>query len=339
MPLHFSPMNRNTLIKIGTVIITLFFVTILFMQISPGDIIKTLTQINPLFLIAGFFLYIGCYLFRSVRFYYLLNKEIPVSALIPVVCLHNLINMVLPAKTGELSYIFLVNKYHDVKIGEGIATLLIARIFDIISISFLFLISFAIVVHSLAANTILVYWVILVLGFFIVLLFLFLDRSRSFLKAGLRFCSYAGIEKTQPVNFVLHKGEETVLALENARTTKEYSFNTIFLLSLGVWGCMYAFTALIVIAMNIHAGLFAIFFACTFAFMTAILPVQGIGNFGTFEAGWTIGFLSIGVPTELAVSAGFSFHIINAIFNGILGLTGMVLLHFMKPQLTKKSGI
>jgi hypothetical protein len=332
----FSHVGRPALVKITAVIITLFFVAVLITQISPGDIIKTLHQINPLSLIAGFFLYIGCYIFRSVRFYYLLNREIAVAELFSIVCLHNLINVVLPAKTGELSYIYLVNKHHDRTVGEGIATLLIARIFDIISISALFLVSFAIVVHSLTANTTLVYGVILVLGLFIVLLFIFLNKSRSFLEAGLKLCSQAGIEKTRPVLLIATKAEETVSALENARTTKEYSFITIFLLSLGVWGCMYAFTALMVIAMDIHAGLFAIFFACTFAFMTAILPVQGIGNFGTFEAGWTVGFLSIGVSADLAVSAGFSFHIISVLFTAILGLAGIILLHYKIPPLTKK---
>jgi hypothetical protein len=338
MKAPFSHVNRHALVKITTVVITLFFVAVLFTQISPGDIVKILHQINPFYLITGFFLYIGCYIFRSVRFYYLLNKEITVKDLVAVVCLHNLINVVLPSKTGELSYIYLVNKYHNRTIGEGIATLLIARIFDIISISALFLVSFAIVVHSITANMTLVYGVILVLGLFIVLLFFFLNKSRSFLEAGLKLCSFAGIEKTRQVILILKKGEETVFALENARTSKEYSFTTIFLLSLGVWGCMYAFTALIVISMDIHAGLFAIFFACTFAFMTAILPVQGIGNFGTFEAGWTVGFLSIGISPELAVSTGFSFHIINVMFTGILGLAGIILLHGKIPPLTKNSG-
>ena len=326
------------LTKIIAVIITLFFVGILFTQISPGDIVRTLSQINPLCLLAGFFLYIGCYIFRSVRFYYLLKKEIPVTDLFSVVCLHNLINMVLPAKTGELSYVYLVNKHHGRTIGEGIASLIIARIFDIISISTLFLVSFIIVVHSLTANTTLVYGVILVLGLFIVLLFFFLNKSRTFLQAGVNLCSCAGIDKTRVVNYILKKGEETVFALENARTTNEYSLITIFLQSLGIWGCMYAFIALMVISMDVHAGLFAIFFACTFAFMTAILPVQGIGNFGTFEAGWTVGFLSIGVPPELAVSTGFGIHIISVLFSGILGFTGIIRLHFKKPQLTRKSG-
>ena len=182
MKAPFFQVNRRTLVKITTVVITLFFVAILFTQISPGDIVKTLSQINPLCLIAGFFLYTGCYIFRTARFYYLLNREIPVPDLFPVVCLHNVINMVLPAKTGELSYVYLVNKHHGRTIGEGIATLLIARIFDIISISVLFLVSFVIVMHSLTVNTDLIYGVILVLGLFIVLLFFFLNKSRSFLK-------------------------------------------------------------------------------------------------------------------------------------------------------------
>jgi uncharacterized protein (TIRG00374 family) len=173
----FSHISRCALIKITAIVITLFFVAVLFTQISPGDIVKTLYQINPFYLLMGFFLYIGCYIFRSMRFYYLLNRKITVKDLVAVVCLHNFFNMVLPVKTGEFSYIYLVNKHYNRTIGEGITTLLIARIFDIISISTLFLVSFAIIVHSITANMTLVYGVILVLGLLIVLLFIFLNET------------------------------------------------------------------------------------------------------------------------------------------------------------------
>jgi uncharacterized protein (TIRG00374 family) len=323
--------------KYIAILITIVLVALLFTQINLGDIITTLKNINPIYLIAGFILYTCSYFFRAWRFHILLNKEVSIKDLFNIGCVHNMMNNLLPAKTGELSYIYLINKYHDRTIGEGIATLLIARIFDIISIAALFLVSFVIVIHSLTTNMTAVYWVILVLGLFIVLLFIFLKKSRSFLKAGVKLCSHIGIEKTRPVNFILKNGEETIAALEIARTTKDYSFITIFLLSLWIWGCIYAFTTLLVIAMHIHAGLPAIVFACTFAFMTVILPVQGIGNFGTFEAGWTLGFISIGVPPELAVSAGFSFHIINILFIGILGLTGIILLHCKINPFSKNS--
>jgi hypothetical protein len=330
--------DRLVLVKIIALVITLFFIAVLFTQISLSDITRTLSRVSLPGLVAGFFVYAGCYLFRAVRFSYLFNRELPVRDLFFVVCVHNLVNMALPAKTGELSYVYLVNRDHGRTIGEGLATLVIARIFDVITIAALFLVSFTLGMHSITAEPGFVFWVILVLGIFILLLFFFLHTSRPFLDAGKRLCSMAGIGTTRVVTVILQKGEETVAALEMARTSRQYSFITIFLLSLGVWGCLYAFVTLMVIAMGIQAGLSAIVFACTFAFMTAVLPVQGIGNFGTFEAGWTLGFLSIGVPPELAVSTGFGFHIINVIFNGILGLMGMILLRGRMPRLTDPAG-
>jgi glycosyltransferase 2 family protein len=319
--------NRNTLAKIAAICITIILIAILFTQISLEDIIQTLRQINPVFLLAGFLLYVGCYLFRTLRFYYLLDEEISFRELFPIICLHNLINQILPAKTGELSYIYLIKKIHDRTIGEGIATLFLARMFDVISISVLFLVSFIFVLPSLTTNRGVVYTVIIILGVFIGILFLFLYKARFCLKIVSAFLSFIHAGTTKTGDFILRKGAETIPVLERARSGGKYSYLVLFGLSLCIWGALYSFTIVLVTAMNIHLSLPAMIFACSFGFMTAILPVQGIGNFGTFEAGWTAGFLSVGLPAELAISTGFSYHIINLLFNVLLGVYGYFSIH------------
>jgi hypothetical protein len=87
-------------------------------------------------------------------------------------------------------------------------------------------------------------------------------------------------------------------------------------------------------AMGVHLSLPAIIFACSFGFMTSILPIQGIGNFGTFEAGWTAGFLIVGLPAELAISTGFGFHIITLLFNILLGAYGYLAIHRTGRKIT-----
>jgi hypothetical protein len=173
-----------------------------------------------------------------------------------------------------------------------------------------------------------------VLGLFIVLLFFFLRTSRSFLNALVKICSQ-GLKKTKPVNFIVIKGKETGAALDLARTTKEYSFITFFSL---IFRCMG-------MPLRIHCS-HGCCYGCPcralcntlclhVCLLTAILQVEGIGNFGTLEAGWTLGVVSIGIPAELAVSTGFSFYIINTLFNGILGIAGIILLHSMIPGQTE----
>jgi len=318
------PINWNDVIKIAAIGITIFFVAILFTKISISDIISTLTQINPLYLVLSFFFYIMMYISRTGRFYYLNHKEIPYKDLFPIVCFYNLINNILPSITGELSYVYLIRKFHKRTVGEGIAALFIARMFDFIGISVIFLISFIVIINSIAANQNLIYWIILILGLFIAILGIFLFKSKNFFYKSSKILVYLNIHTTKPGDFILKKGEETILALERSNTSGNYSYLMIFLYSLSICFFLYSYTAVLVFAMGISLPLLAILFACSFAFFTNTFPIQGIGNFGTFEAGWTLGFLSVGVPAELAISSGFGYHIIALAFNFILAIFGFI---------------
>jgi glycosyltransferase 2 family protein len=315
-------MNRKTLTKITAICITIILVAVLFTQISPGDISRTLSQINPFFLAAAFIMYAGCYFFRTLRYSYLLDKEIPVKELFPIVCLHNLLNQILPAKTGELSYIYLIQKLHNRSTGEGIATLFLARMFDVISISVLFLISFIFIIPSVTANQGVIYSVIVLLLLFIGIMLLFLYKARFCMERVSAFLFFIHAGTTKAGNFIIKKGTETVTALEKSGSGGYYSYGVVFVLSCGIWGALYSCTIILVTAMNLDLPILFIIFACSFGFMTAILPVQGVGNFGSFEVGWTAGFISIGVPVELAISTGFGYHIINILFTILLGVYG-----------------
>ena len=92
------PMARETIAKIAAVVITIALVTIRLLQIKISDIITTLAGITPLYLIAGFVLYIGSYFFRALRFHILLNGEVGLRDLFSVVCVHNMVNNILPTQ-------------------------------------------------------------------------------------------------------------------------------------------------------------------------------------------------------------------------------------------------
>ena len=57
--------------------------------------------------------------------------------------------------------------------------------------------------------------------------------------------------------------------------------------------------------MGINLQLESIFLASTILFMIWILPIQGIGGFGTFEGSWAVSFMAVGVSKEAAISSGF----------------------------------
>jgi len=96
------------------------------------------------------------------------------------------------------------------------------------------------------------------------------------------------------------------------------------LISAMIWIILYSVNYALITAMGINLPLEAVFFASTFFFMISILPIQGIGGFGTLEGSWTISFMAAGVTKEAAISSGFLVHLIQIFYLIALFLIGFI---------------
>lgn len=101
-------MKRELIAKISAVVITIVLVAVLLSQVSIGDVAKTLASIDLVYLIIGFILYLSSYFFRALRFHILLNNKVSIKDLFSIVCVHNMANNILPARTGEVFVIYVV---------------------------------------------------------------------------------------------------------------------------------------------------------------------------------------------------------------------------------------
>ena len=321
-------MNRKTITKISAIGITIALVAILLSQIEASDVITTLAGIDPLYLIAGFVLYVCSNFFRALRFHILLNKEVGLRDLFNIVCVHNMVNNILPARTGELSYIYLLKKLHGRKTGEGIATLFVARMFDFITISLLFFIS-ALMIRDLPEMILKAVWVI---AFFmvsiVIVLITLLCFGNSFINLVRNFFRRFNLEKKYFVDYLLRKGEEMVEHFEEIKTTGKII--ELVIISVGIWLFLYSLNYTLIRAMDINLYFFAVLLGSTFAIFTTVLPIQGIGGFGTFESGWAVGFITMGLAKEVAISSGFGYHLIILIYFLILGCYGLLMTKFKK---------
>jgi len=313
---------KLNLAKILAVVITIASVATLLSQIQISDVITTLAGIDPLYSVAGFVLYACSYVFRALRFHILLNRDVGLRDLFNIVCVHSMVNNILPARTGELSYIYLLKKLHNKKAGEGIATLFVARVFDVISISLLFFISVWMIqdLPAIIMNTV---WVIALLMLLIVIfLIILLYFGESFLNEIRRFFERFNLDKKYFVDYLLRKGEETVESFEKIKSN--WRVFELITVSIGIWLSLYALTYILVLAMHINLAFFAVLLGSTFLIFTTILPVQGIGGFGTMEGGWAVGFIAVGLTKEVAISSGFVVHIVISGYFLILGLSGLI---------------
>jgi len=87
--------------KIPVVIITMILLIVLVSQIKLADIINTLVSINRWYILFGFVLFSLNSFFKTIKFYLLLNQEIALRKLFNIVYIHNMVNNIMPARTGE----------------------------------------------------------------------------------------------------------------------------------------------------------------------------------------------------------------------------------------------
>lgn len=315
-------MNYKLLVKIFTVLITIVLVALLLTQINQGDVIKTLKNINSIYLIAGFILYTCSNFFRAWRFYILLNAEVQLHDLFNIECLHNAINNILPARTGELSYIYLLKKINNKTIGDGVATLVVARIFDFIALIILFFISI-VLIKNIPAIIMNALWIIAIFAIFLLMvLVILLTQGKKFVIHVQKTAESLHCENNYWVNYLIRKGFEITESLDKIQMKK--CIAGLITSSLLVWGFNYFVVYLIMMAMNFQISILLVILGGTFILLTTVLPIQGIAGFGTTEAIWTLVFIPLGLSLDQAIISGFCYHIVIILYFTILGIYGWI---------------
>ena len=318
-------MTRNLKILIG-IILSIVLIVILLSQISINDIINTLRKISPLYFVIGFILYTISYLFRTMRLKLLIKTNIKFKDMLSIVAIHNMVNNILPARTGEFSFIYLLKTKKNISVAESFAALIIARIFDIIAISLLFIVSVVIIgdLPKLISNVLIVLTVFLII--LIILFILSVIQGEKVIRGIERIFKAMRINKTRIGNFFLTKGNEILRNFRVICSKKIVIY--CFLYSLCVWIFAYSITYLLFQEMNITISIWKIIIGSSFLIFTTILPIHSVGGFGTVEGMWTIAFMALGLSKEEAISSGFTVHIIITIYFLILGIISLTLLRF-----------
>ncbi len=316
-------MNKRDML-FGT-IITIVLVYILLTQIDLGDIFNVLFSIHAHWIILGFILYILGYFFRALRFQILLNEKISIKDLFSIVCVHNMVNSIIPARMGELSYIYLIKK-REISTGEGIATLMVARIFDFITISVLFFVSILCVRESPISSA------LLIIAAFLILIILF---SLSLIYWREKFMGIIegiilrlNLNRFHIVRLLLKKSRGITECFKAIKSERVILYSSLF--SILIWVSLYLVDYILLRGMGLNLTIGAVILGSTLSIFTTILPVQGLMGFGTIEGGWAIGFMATGISKEVAIVSGFGVHIILIIYVLILGGCGLQSIKFRR---------
>ncbi len=137
--------------RIITVLLSLLLLYILVRQINLADIKTLLQHIRLPYLWAAFGMYAVVNAFRAYRFWDLTGRQIKFVDMYTLTFAHAFVNSVAPARMGEFAYVYYVKKLNRVSLGTNIASLFIARVFDLLVAIAFMLISIFFVARGLPA--------------------------------------------------------------------------------------------------------------------------------------------------------------------------------------------
>lgn len=93
-------------------------------------------------------------------------------------------------------------------------------------------------------------------------------------------------------------------------------------LTLVQWAVNFALIWVLLEAMGIEVSLAQSILGGMGSVLGGLLPLAGVGNFGPLEAGWSLGFAAVGVPTDVAVASAFGFSVISFAYSLVIGAIG-----------------
>lgn len=258
---------------------------------------------------------------RAMRFSNLIySRPSKVLDFIPVSALHNILMYLMPAKTGDVSYILIAKKRLDVSLAEGTATLLAARFYDFAVVALILAILLPISKNEMPV------WIFRSALIFSILVLVGAAGMLAFLKI-----SKPGLE-TEKIEMLVHGGvlfrlraawKKFIGGLREIQTHGAH-WKTV-LLTAGIWLCVYSNFYSATQGMGLPVSFYHIVLISIVMIPLTLLPVQGFANIGTHEVGWVSVLVAFDYPyeTALAIAAGSHFVLlISVLISGGIAFFG-----------------
>lgn len=281
---------------------------------TAANIFSILENCSLQWLSAALALFILSQIIRSWRWQLLSDKHrIPMKRTLPVTSVYIGLSHLLPVRLADVALVGLFKKYTSLPAGTGAATVMLAKVMDVIAIGSVVSFSF---VTGLKGPIIYLAAVISLLGI----------SSLFFLSRILRLFSI-------PLK-ALFGSERVSSALDemigSARITKERrgTLSLAMAASIAGWTVKLLMFHMLLKAVGvIGVPMWQVFTAGAITDLIMALPVHGLLNLGTIEVGWVAGFALTGLTGTLpgglsVVEAGFSIHLLWLSMAVLLMLAG-----------------
>ncbi|MFH2047106.1 MAG: lysylphosphatidylglycerol synthase transmembrane domain-containing protein [Pseudomonadota bacterium] len=248
--------------------------------------------------------------------------------LLSIVAIHSFWNNILPARSGELSFLYLTKKHFHMEIGHATGILITIRIYDFLMISMIFVFAASFFGHVLKRSPLLISAALLI--FIIIILLLWnLPRLIRILILLIRKINLLISVKEKILHLLGHFLHSTT-QMGNIRTHSYLIVSTLFCSISSI-----LIFQIVMISLNIRCSITATIVGSSFALFASMLPLNAPGNTGLLDAGWVLGFLFVGLDKNSAVLSAIVMHSMLIISASIVGLLGYLFLSIKKDEVRK----
>jgi len=312
----------------------IFLVYYLLNQVNFEDVKNAFLNMDKTYLIIGLvIMFIGNF-FRTYQKKILIGSaRVNMWDVFLVTLVRNAFNMVLPARTGELSYVYVLNRKFKFPVEIGVSTLALILIFDLVIVFSLIVISIIIVginkfpissitIIFIAAGLLIISLLILfylskIIGLFIRLLNFIFTRTR------------AGRNKL--LQYIYKKLVDINTNIEIIQKRRIYW--KVYLSALVIRLLKFASYYFVIHAILKPMGydlrdisFWIILLGTVVAEISAVLPTHALAGFGTYEGSFALAFVILGFTKQISIIVGFNYHLIMLLFSVILGLIAIIIL-------------
>ena len=321
------PLNRERFRQVAKIglptVLAVVIAYFLLKEIDIQEIPKTLSRLSLKALLIGFACYCLLVLAKALRFRALLNLDSSVHQIFPILALHTFWGNILPMRTGDVSYVYLMQRRQKVDATQGIASLLVASLIDLVLLMGLVVATASLLRAELRdtfSGTVL-YITPLLIGSVLIagVVFVYITPNLCVGLAEKCAAPLLGLQK-QPLSWAVDKGLTVIQELTGFRSN--HRFLEVWVYSVMCLAIRFGFQCYLVTEMGVDVPMIEVLFALAFTNVFNLLPIQTIGNFGTTEFPFVWLLNHFGTSIETATVTGFSLHILILLYCLPLGIYG-----------------
>ena len=283
------------------------------------EVADTLSHLDWTLVALALLVYAASYVGRGLRLQVLMPGAAGLAHATSISARHIFLAVIMPFRMGEAALPVMLIRECGRPFVESASVLGIMRVLDLVAVASYLLLGLALTAGSAVAAS---------------------DGSQVGTRAALALAALvAGLLLMRPVCRALAplgrshrrpvaligKLAESVAALGTGQLARST------LITLATWACTYGACWILLRAMVVPPELGAVTSAVSFAqglvgttglHLAAVMPVSPIASIGTWEAGWTTGYVLVGLPAAQAATSAIVSHVVIFGFIALIGGAG-----------------